>query len=321
MKPVIHLGIDPDSYPEGAVAAVEAMAPDYDVLVTTDRAEIERHLDRIEVSLARFPHELLPAARSLRWLQQAGAGADWLESHDEVRSLDFTLTNASGVHAVPISEHMLAFLLALGRGLPASIRGQKERVWEENRSQDLFELAEKRVLVLGVGAIGARFAKLCAACDMEVVGVRRDPSVPAEGVARMVGMEALHEELARADVLANTLPLTNETRGLIGRKEFALLNDGAVVINIGRGATMDEQAMIDALRSGKLRAAGLDVFETEPLPESSPLWEMEQVVMTPHYSGLTPRYNERVFEIFRDNLGRYLRGEPLRNVVDKQIGY
>ena len=137
----------------------------------------------------------------------------------------------------------------------------------------------------------------------------------------MVGMDALRTELPAADVVANTLPLTDETRKMIGPQEIALMKNGAIIINIGRGGTIDEQAMIAALKSGKLRAAGLDVFETEPLPEDSPLWEMDQVVLTPHYSGLTPRYNERVWEIFRDNLTRYLNGTPLRNVVDKELGY
>jgi phosphoglycerate dehydrogenase-like enzyme len=321
MTPIIHLGIDPSTFPEGAVARVRDLARDYELLVTTDRDEIERHLDRIEVAFVRFPHDLLPKAPRLKWLQQGGAGADWLQRHPEVRELSFTLTSASGVHAVPISEHMLGFLLALGRGFPACVRGQKNRVWEENRSQELFELAGKRVLVLGVGAIGARFARLCAACDMEVIGMRRDPSQPVKWVHRLVGPDALGEELPEIDVLANTLPYTDETHHLIGEGELALLKDGAVLVNIGRGATIDEDAMVQALRSGKLRAAGLDVFETEPLPDDSPLWDMENVLLTPHYSGLTPRYNERLFDIFVDNLERYLRGLELENVVDKRLGY
>ncbi|HKJ86415.1 MAG TPA: NAD(P)-dependent oxidoreductase, partial [Spirochaetia bacterium] len=255
MKPIIHLGIDPDAYPEGAVAEISAAAPDYEVLVTRDRKEIEAQLDRIEIALGSFPHDLIPQAPALAWLQQAGAGADWLQNHPEVQDLSFTLTSASGVHAIPISEHMLGFLLALGRGFPASVRGQKERIWEGNRNQDLFELAGKRVLLLGVGAIGERFAKLCVACDMEVIGLRRDPSLPADGVSRMVGMDALRDELPGTDILANTLPLTDETRGMIGRAEIDLMNDRSVIINIGRGATIDEAAMIDALKSGKLRAA------------------------------------------------------------------
>jgi D-2-hydroxyacid dehydrogenase (NADP+) len=321
VKPIIHLGIDPDTYPDGAVARVTALADGYEILVTTERDEIERHLDRIEVALARFPNDLIPKAPALRWVQQQGAGADWLTRHPEVRSHDFTLTNASGVHAVPLSEQMLGYLLALGRGFPASIRGQHDRIWHGNRDPDLFELADKRVLILGVGAIGERFAVLCKACGMETVGMRRDPSIPADGVDRMVGPGALHAELPGADVVASTLPYTEETHHLLGRTEFDLMPDGVIIVNIGRGGTIDEAAMVEALRSGKIRAAGLDVFETEPLPEDSPLWDMENVLLTPHYGGLTPRDNERVFDIFVDNLERYLRGDELQNVVDKRVGY
>ncbi len=320
-KLIIHLGIDPSEYPHGAVDTVRSRAPDREVLVTTDPQEIERHVGSIEISLARFPHDLLARAERLRWFQQAGAGADWLDRHTQARELPFTLTSASGVHSIPISEHLFGFLLAIARGFPAAVRAQADRRWAQSRHEDVFELAGKRVLVLGVGAIGERFARLCTANDMEVVGLRRDPSKSAEGVSRMVGMDELAAELPHADIVANTLPLTAETRHFLGRAEFAVIKHGSIVINIGRGATIDEIAMIEALRSGRLRAAGLDVFEQEPLPEDSPLWEMENVLITAHYSGMTPRYNERVFDIFLDNLDRYLNGEPLRNVVDKSLGY
>ncbi len=318
---IIHLGIDLKAYPDGAVERVRSRAPDHEILVTTDRRQIEARIDQIEVSLARFPHDLFESARRLKWYQQAGAGADWLNRYPAVRGLPFTLTSASGVHAIPISEHMFGFLLALARAFPKAVRGQANGVWTRIDDEDIYEIAGKRVLVLGLGAIGERFARLCAANDMEVVGLRRNPQIPAAGVGKMVGMDELHDELPHTDIVASTLPLTSETHHFLGREEFDLLKDGAIVVNIGRGATIDEAALVDALRSGKVRAAGLDVFETEPLPRESPLWEMEQVLITAHYSGLTPKYNERVFAIFQDNLDRYLRGEPLRNVVDKALGY
>ncbi|MFW5741974.1 MAG: D-2-hydroxyacid dehydrogenase [Spirochaetota bacterium] len=321
MNPVIHLGIDPSTWPDGAVERVTELATGYEVLVTTDRDEIERNLDRIEIALARFPHDLIARAPALAWVQQQGAGADWLTRHPEARAHDFTLTSASGVHAVPISEHMLGFLLALGRGFLACIRGQRDRVWDANRDQELFELEGRRVLILGVGAIGERFAVLCRACGMETVGMRRDPSIPADGVDRMAATGALLAELPYADVVANTLPYTDETHHLLGADAFAAMKAGTIVVNIGRGGTIDEDALVAALRDGTVGAAGLDVFETEPLPEDSPLWDMENVLITPHYAGLTPRYNERLFDIFIDNLERYLRGGELRNVVDKRLGY
>lgn len=315
------MGIDPETYPAGAVDRVRAAAPDYDIVVTTERSEIERVLDRVEIILAHVPHDLMAEAPALKWYQQVGAGADWLENHPDIVESDFSITNASGVHAVPISEHMLAFLLTLGRGFVRCIRDQRRKTWDGNRRQDLFELAGMRCLLLGVGAIGERFAKLAAACDMEVIGVRRDPSIPADGVRRMVGPESLRRELPDADVIANTLPLTPETRHLLGRPEFELLKPGVYIVNIGRGGTIDEAAMIEALQTGRVAGAGLDVFEEEPLPEDSPLWDMDNVVITPHYSGLTPRYNERVFDIFYENLKRYLAGRELFNVVDRRLRY
>lgn len=321
MTPIIHLGFDPATYPAGAAETVRDAAPGYELLVTTDREEVERELERIEVALDRFPRDLLPRSTALRWYQQADAGADWIRRREEVASLPFTLTNASGVHAIPMSEHMMGMLLALTRNFHVAVRAQQERIWHEIRRRDLPELAGMRVLVLGVGAIGERFARLCRAFQMEVVGVRRDPARTSDAVDRMIGPEALRDELPHADVVASTLPLTEETYHVIGREELAIIKRGAFIINVGRGATIDEQALVEALRSGAIAGAGLDVFETEPLPDDSPLWELQNVVLTPHYSGLTPNYNARVFDIFLDNLGRYLRGEALRNVVDKSLGY
>lgn len=321
MKPVLHLGIRPERFPDGFVDQVRRETDGYEIAVTQDPDAVKELLPRIEITLGSFPRKLLPEARALRWYQQGAAGADWMRNHPEIQELEFALTSASGVHAVPISEHMMAFLLAFARGFAAPIRQQRERVWEENRNQPLFELPGLRVLILGVGAIGARFARLCKAHEMEVVGMRRDPSRSVADVDRIVGMEALHEELPGADVIANTLPLTSETHQVIGEAEFNLMKRTAILINIGRGATMDEAALVKALRDKRIRGAGLDVFDEEPLPESSRLWELENVILTPHYSGLTPRYNDRVAEIFLDNLRRYLSGEPLRNLVDKKLGY
>ena len=321
MKPIILLAIDPSTYPEGAVEVAASIASDYEILATTDRQEIEAALDRIEVVLSGFPRDLIPRAPELRWFQQAGAGADWLAGHPEIAESDLIVTNASGVHAVPISEHILAFLLAAGRGFPASIRGQKERVWQENRRQTLFELAGARCLLLGVGAIGARFARVAEACEMEVIGVRRNPGRTPPGVSRMVGPDSIRAELPDADIIVNTLPLTPETHHILGPAEFEVVKRGAYLVNIGRGKTIDETAMIEALYDGRLSGAGLDVFETEPLPDDSPLWDMENVIITPHYSGLNPKYNQRVWEIFIDNLERYVNGRELRNVVDKALHY
>jgi phosphoglycerate dehydrogenase-like enzyme len=282
---------------------------------------MEEHLDSIEIVFGSPPRDLLDKAPNLRWIQQWGAGADWLLRHPELADKDFLLTSASGVHAVPIAEHLLAFMLCFGRGFHKALRWQGQHHWEKVAQQDLFELPGKTALVVGVGAIGAHFATLASALGVRVVGMRRDPSRAASGVERMVGPDALRSELPRADFVVITVPLTPETRGMFGEEELRLMKQDAYLLNIGRGGTVDEDALVRVLREGAIAGAGLDVFETEPLPESSPLWDMEQVIVTSHYSGLTPCYERRVFGIFIPNLRRYLAGEPLSNVVDRGLGY
>ena len=302
-------------------ATIVALAPELRLVVTDDAAEVEAALPEVEIATGHVPPTLLARMPKLRWYQQWGAGADWLLRHPEIAARDFTLTNASGVHAIQISEHILALMLAFARHLPEAIRAQARGEWERQEREGLFELAGKTMVLIGVGAIGGRTARLAAALDMRVIGVRRNAGEPAPGVARMVGPDRLHEVLPVADFVVLTVPLTPETRHMIGERELRAMKPSAFIFNIGRGGTIDEDALIRALRAGWIAGAGLDVFEKEPLPADSPLWQMENVIITAHYSGATPHYSERALAIFLDNLRRYRAGEPLRNVVDRQLGY
>jgi phosphoglycerate dehydrogenase-like enzyme len=302
-------------------AAIVALAPEMRLVVTDDAAEIEAVLPEVEIATGHVPPALLVRMPNLRWYQQWGAGADWLLRHPEIASRDFILTNASGVHAIQISEHILALMLAFARCLPQAIRAQTRGEWERQERENLFELAGKTLVLIGVGAIGSRTAALAAALDVQVIGVRRNAGEPAPGVARMVGPDRLLEALPLADFVVLTIPLTPETRHMIGGRELRAMKPGAYIFNIGRGGTIDEAALIRALREGWIAGAGLDVFEKEPLPAGSPLWQMENVIVTAHYSGATPHYSERAMAIFLDNLRRYRVGEPLRNVVDRALGY
>jgi phosphoglycerate dehydrogenase-like enzyme len=317
---IILLGFEPDTLPEPQLAQVREIAPDMQVLVTRDRGEIEGVLDEIEIVACSFPCDLLPKAHNLRWFQQWQAGADWLLRYPEAVKLDFVLTNASGVHPIPISEHILAFLLAFARGLHLAVRAQEHREWKHPH-QAPFELAGKTMVLIGVGAIGTRTAELAAALGMRVLGVRRNPTMDAPGVEAMFGPDQLLDLLPKADFVVLTVPLTHETQGMIGEPELRAMKPTAYVVNIGRGGTIQEQVLIRALQEGWIAGAGLDVFETVPLPEDSPLWAMDNVIITSYYAGLTPHYNERAMSIFLDNLRRYRAGEPLRNVVDKKLGY
>jgi phosphoglycerate dehydrogenase-like enzyme len=318
----ILLDFESGTLSEAQIAQVRAAAPDMRLLVTRDRDEVERALDDIEIAAGGFPRDLLLRARNLRWFQQWGAGANWLLRYPEAVELDFVLTNASGVHPIPISEHILAFLLAFARGFHRAMRAQERNEWIPQEQQDgLFELAGKTMVLVGVGAIGERTAEVATALGMRVLGVRRDPTVGVEGVEGMVGPDRLLDLLPEADFLVLTVPLTHETQGMIGERELRAMKPTAYVVNIGRGGTIQESELIRALQEGWIAGAGLDVFETEPLPEDSPLWAMDNVIITSHYAGLTPRYHERAMAIFLDNLQRYRAGEPLRNVVDKKLGY
>jgi phosphoglycerate dehydrogenase-like enzyme len=316
---VILIHLPPDDLSHERLERIQALAPGYRVVVSEDRAEIEPLLDAIEIAAVHFPPQWIERAPRLRWYQQWGAGTDWLLRHPEIARRDFILTNASGVHAIPISEHILAMLLAFTRQLPAAFRAQAQRRWQ--RDVPAGELAGCTLVLVGVGAIGRRTARIASALGMRVIGVRRNPARELPEVDRMVGTDQILDVLPEADFVVLTIPLTADTRHLLDARAFEKMKPSAYVINIGRGGTIDEEALVQALRSGAIAGAGLDVFASEPLPADSPLWEMENVIITAHYSGSTPHYDERALKIFIDNLERFVAGLPLRNVVDKQAGY
>ena len=321
-EPIILLGFPPSPQSQALRDRVTMLAPGYRVILSADMDVIRTHLTEIEVAAGRFPRDLLLAAPRLRWMQQWSAGSEWLLRNTEAVAAPFVLTNASGVHAQPIGEHIMALALALTRGLHRAVRAQAEGRWQRpEMANGIAELADQTMLLIGVGAIGERVAHFASAFGMRVVGVRRDPSRLVQDVAEMHGPAALAALLPEADLVVITLPLTHETRHLIGEAQLRAMRSSACLINIGRGGTVDEDALVRALQEGWIAGAGLDVFEREPLPEDSPLWKMENVIVTAHYSGRTPRYDERASAIFLDNLERYLSGQPLRNVVDKERGY
>ena len=340
MKTIL-LCFDDDTFTPDELARVHAQADGYEVLLTKDRAAIEAKLDDVEIAAGAFPRDLLGRASNLRWWQQWGAGADWLLNAPEVRAMEFTLTNTSGIHAIQISEHIFAFLLAFGRNLPQAMDAQREHIWVSNHwqashsstirpgqkfnyyisHQAVFELAGKTMVLVGVGAIGLRTARLAQAFDLRVIGVRRHADRALPHVDRVVGPDDLHSVLPEADFVVVTAPLTPETAGMFDAAAFAAMQPSAYFVNIGRGGTVVEPDLIAALQSGAIAGAGLDVFAEEPLPPESPLWDLPNVIITSHYSGLSPEYDARALEIFLDNLHRYRTGEPMTNVVDKRLVY
>jgi len=317
----ILLRLSQEQISDVKLAEIRAIAPDKKILFTIDREEIEPFVNDIEVAVGWISRKLLKRFENLRWFQQWGAGADWLMDHPEMVAKDFILTNMSGLHAIPISEHIFSLMLAFARDLPRAVKAQDRGGWSKHGTYNVFELAGTTMVLIGVGAIGTRTAQIANAMGMRVLGVRRNPDIHVAGVESMVGPGNLMDVLPMGDFVVLTVPLTPETRGLIGESELKAMKSSAYIFNIGRGGTIQEKFLVKALQDGWIAGAGLDVFETEPLPPESPLWAMDNVIITPHYSGLTPYYAERGLAIFTDNLRRYQAGRPLKNVVDKELTY
>ena len=292
-----------------------------------DGADFARALPGADVVVtgALSDDELARAPR-LRWLSSVAAGLDEIVT-PALLARGIAITNASGVHGPNIAEHVLAMMLMFTRGMPALFRAQLARRWERNlksRSDGPGELTGKTLLIVGLGRIGEGIALRARPFGVRIVALKRDPSNRHDdGVAvdELLGMDALDDVLPRADHVRLTVPLTRETRHLMDARRIARLRAGAYVYNISRGAVIDEAALVAALREGKLAGAGLDVFEEEPLPAASPLWDLPNVIVTPHVSGVTPLYYQRTAALFAENVDRFLSGRPLENRFDPTRGY
>jgi phosphoglycerate dehydrogenase-like enzyme len=273
---------------------------------------------------SRITRAHLAAARRLRWIHSPAAGVGAMLFPEMVRS-SVIMTNSRGNSSTTIAEHVMAVALALLRDFPLAWRRQQERVWAQNEfdaGASIRTLRDARVLVVGLGSIGAETARLAAAFGARVVGIRRRADAPRPpGVEAVVGPDRLLEELPSADVVVLAAPQTAATLHLIGERELALMKGTAVLVNVSRGKLIDEAALVRALARGGLRGAALDVFEHEPLDPSSPLWERRDVLITPHVSGFHAGHWPRATQMFADNLRRFVAGQPLANVVDKEAGY
>ncbi|MBA3416437.1 MAG: D-2-hydroxyacid dehydrogenase [Chloroflexia bacterium] len=266
--------------------------------------------------------EWLAAAPGLRWIHVGGAGVDTLPPA-EIRRHGAILTNSSGVHVPNIPEHVLALMLAFARRLPQLLAAQREHRWRDTETHDeVFELSGQTLLLVGMGDLGLGTGERAAALGMDVIGFRRraDTPVPAF-VSRVFGPDGLHVALGQADHVLVSLPLTPATRGLIGAAELAAMRPGAFLYNVGRGPIVDQPALEAALAAGRLGGAGLDVTDPEPLPPESPLWTLENVIITAHTSGASPRYWDRAIEQVVENVRRFRSGEDLVNRVDLDAGY
>ena len=325
------------------LASLRASAPGLEVQqITADKAadipdEVWAQVDVLHTSTV-FPE---PAtAPRLRWVQLDTSGIDHVRESPLWASA-VQITTIGGISPVPLAEYVMFGVLGLAHRLPAMLDVQATRTWPSPSLRwDRFLPARidgATMVILGYGRLGREIGRLAQAHGMTVVGVTRtarlrtpderallaDFGRPAEGFGdvEVVGPERLHEALGRADYLVVVLPLTAETRGVVGPEAMAALKPGAYVVNAARGGIVDEPALLAALRSGAVAGAQLDVFDDEPLPPDSPWWSEPHAFVTPHVAGLAPRYHEQVLDIVVGNLRRYADGAPLRNLVDRVLGY
>jgi phosphoglycerate dehydrogenase-like enzyme len=251
----------------------------------------------------------LRAAPRLGWFHTFSAGVDNV-FFQRLLEQGVRVTTSSGAQAVPIAQTVMMYLLALSRDLPGWLEDQRERRWAP---RDIVDLQDRTLGVVGLGPIGLEVARLGQALRMNVIGMRRAPR--GDEPCETWTLDRLNELLPRVDVLVLALPLTDETRGLIDAAALAQLRSDSIVVNVGRGESIDEDALVAALQQGRIGGAGLDVFAVEPLPKDSPLWQMSNVIITPHSSGTSPGNWQRASEIFVENLAHYMRGESMRNEV------
>ena len=278
----------------------------------------------------------LEKAPNLQWVQTHYAGIDSLED-SELWQSDILITTASGVHAINMAQYAITQILTWAHRVPNWFNYKQTHSWAKNR-WDTFvpqELHGKTLGILGYGSIGRELARLAKAFGLKILVTKRDArqlvdtGYSATGVGDLEGAlpdriypsEATRSMVAECDFVVITLPLTERTYHLFDEEMFKLMKPTAFLVNVARGAIVNEADLVRGLKKGWLAGAGLDVYEEEPLPDSSPLWELDNVIMTPHVSGFTPQYDERATDIFAENLRRYLAGEPLLNLVNRSEGY
>lgn len=282
--------------------------------------ELKPHLPGVDILLAigRVKEEIIQNAPQLKWVQALSAGVDFLPL-EEIARRGILLTNARGIHQIQMSEFALLLMLQWARRLPLIYRNQQSKRWDPYIPCG--ELYEKTLGILGPGSIGEAIARKAKAFGMRTLGYNHSGRETPGFDEICSGAEGLNRVLAESDYLIMLIPSTPETKGFLSLEQFRLMKPSAYFINLARGTVVNEGDLIEALQSGTIAGAALDVFEEEPLSEKSPLWNMDNVTITPHIAGLSPQYMQRASEIVFENIRRFLEGKPLINRVDPAAGY
>lgn len=302
----------------------------YEFLVAKTRHEALELCPMAEVLVMNWAmSDVIERATSCKWIHVLGAGVDPYLAIERVRSSpSLFLTNSSGIFGTQVSEHVFALLLALTRRVKQGVLSQRDGLWSEGGDIETAEteISGKNITIVGLGDVGLQVAKRAKAFGLTVTGVKRSEEglkYPGyeqylDGVTTVHGLD---QALGNADIVVDVLPLTSETRKFFNHDRFSKMKTGAAFVNVGRGLTVDENALIDAITEGKLGLVGLDVFATEPLPKNSPLWKFDNVIISPHRAGRSQLLFDKGVPLLRENLTKYARGESLTNLIDKTLGY
>jgi phosphoglycerate dehydrogenase-like enzyme len=329
------------TFPESFIARLEAVSPRLQILArrvhsSEEFEEIEDHLTQVEILYTNYVLPQPEQAPKLRWVQLHYAGVDEVVGHPLFRS-HVQFTTVSGIHAVAMAEYVMAHVLAFAHRLPHMLEDKASGAWSPERLDRYMpdELRGATLGIVGYGSVGRQIARLASAFGMQVLAVKRNAMDPTDSGYTLPGTgdpagdiperiyppQALRSFLSECDYVALTVPLTDETYHMIDANALAAMRQKAILINVARGAVVDEAALIEALQEGLIGGAALDVFEEDSLPPDSPLWRLPNVLISPHIAGFTPHYDEYAVDLFAENLGRYLTGQPLLNLVDKERGY
>jgi phosphoglycerate dehydrogenase-like enzyme len=308
-------------FPEKYISQLQKIANHYEFISCTDRAELMKHLPDMEILISFITHfdaELLRLAPNLKWIQAITAGVDGLPLK-EISDRRIILTNARGVHKIQMAEFAIAAMINFARNFHVMHRNQIKGVWDRSMPQS--EIYGKVVGIIGLGSIGEEIARKASFFGMRVLGVRKNPQ-PLKYADRVYGIEEMDAVFQQSDYIINLLPLTEGTQRLIDKRYFASMKKTACFINIGRGPTVNQADLVAALKNNQIGGLVADVYEEEPLPEDSPLWELENVILAPHIAGLSPNYMERAMDVIRHNLKVYVnQSGQMMNVIDCNSGY
>ncbi len=322
---VVHHPFDLWNAPPWFGERLGAEFPPVAVVQLPDYRGIDSEIPDAEIMIGwSIRPEQIAAAKKMRWIHSPAAAVHQLIFPELVNS-DIVLTNAREVHGSVVTEHVIALIFALAKKIPDAVRLQERRVWGQQTMWDelprVREVAGATVGLIGLGSIGRAVAKSAKALGMRVIAVREHPERGSEGVDAVFGPAQINEVFRQSDYVVLAAPVTDNTKAIANAERLALMKPGACLINVGRGPLVDEAALAAALREKRIGGAALDVFPKEPLPAESPLWDLPNLLITPHTAALTDKLWERHYALFSENLRRYLGGQPLLAVVDKRKGY